>query len=270
DTRFFSFFDLQLREGRFFDEHDVRKCVINETAARQMGGNVIGQKLKMLDFEIEITGVTKDIFSGSTHEPASPMYFLSKLSAPDEMEIFLFPPYQNHYFIKILPENRTRALEHIRQVMQEFHGEADGVQWLNEQLAEIYRPEVMMCRLFRILNGTRLLRSVFGIYAMVSLVTRRRRKEVALRKIAGAERMDIVRLFFREYLKLALLANLIALPVAYLCMSRWLEGYASHTAIYPWWFVWVTAATTLVISLTVAGQVWKAASCNPAEVVKSE
>ncbi|MDR0815329.1 MAG: ABC transporter permease, partial [Bacteroidales bacterium] len=126
DIHFFSFFDLRLLEGRLIDEHDVKKCVISETAARRMGENMIGQRLAMSGFELEITGVVKDIFGGSTHEPAPPVLFVSSLYASDEPEIFFIMPYMNHYYIKVLPENRTRATEHIRQVMQEFHADASS------------------------------------------------------------------------------------------------------------------------------------------------
>ena len=111
---------------------------------------------------------------------------------------------------------------------------------------------------------------MFGIYAVASAATQRRRKEVAVRKVVGARVGDIIRMFFREYTVQVMLAGAVALPLAYIAMSRWLQGYAYRTDI-PWWLLaGVITGVVAVVLLTVLGQVLRAANSNPAEVVKSE
>ena len=124
--------------------------------------------------------------------------------------------------------------------------------------------------MFSVLAVVCLLISLFGIYAVAAAASRRRRKEIAIRKVVGAEVNSIVRMFFREYTSLVVFAGVVALPLAYIAMSRWLQGYAYRTNI-PWWLLaGVITGVVVVVLLTVLGQVLKAANSNPAEVVKSE
>ncbi|MDR3141688.1 MAG: FtsX-like permease family protein [Tannerellaceae bacterium] len=112
--------------------------------------------------------------------------------------------------------------------------------------------------------------SLFGIYAVATASTQRRRKEIAIRKIAGADAGAIVRMFFSEYARLTIIAGAVALPPAYLAMSRWLQGYAYRTDVPLRLPAGVIAVVAVIILLTVLGQVLKAANSNPAEVIKSE
>ena len=112
--------------------------------------------------------------------------------------------------------------------------------------------------------------SLFGIYAVVIAATSRRRKEIAIRKVVGAEAGNIIRMFFREYTLQVITAGVVAVPLAYLIMSRWLQGYAYRVNI-PWWLLGgVIVGVVIAILLTVFMQVLNAASSNPAEVVKNE
>ena len=132
------------------------------------------------------------------------------------------------------------------------------------------RSEQVGLKMFSVLAVVCLLISLFGIYAVASAATQRRRKEVAVRKVVGARVGDIIRMFFREYTVQVMLAGAVALPLAYIAMSRWLQGYAYRTDI-PWWLLaGVITGVVAVVLLTVLGQVLRAANSNPAEVVKSE
>ncbi len=274
DHRFFDFFKAQLKNGRFINETDMQKCVINETAAHQIGHDVIGKRLTIFSSKIEIVGVVNDMFSGSAYKPVQPMAYVQAKALQDisdKPELYYYP-YQVRYYIKISPQHRSQALAHIQQVMNENKADDNMSECilLEDQLAEIFRPETLMLRLFRILTATSLLISVFGIYSMVSLVTRRRRKEIAIRKVSGAEASNIAGMFFREYLGLTIVANVIALPIASGLMAHWLKAYAHHINITWWMFAFVLILTLSVVLLTVLGQVLKAANSDPAEVVKYE
>lgn len=125
-------------------------------------------------------------------------------------------------------------------------------------------------KMFSILATVCLLISLFGIYAIATASTQRRRKEIAIRKVMGAKVSDIVRIFFREYILQVIMAGTFSLPMANLAMSYWLQGYAYRTNI-PWWLMTgVMLGVIIVVLLTVLGQILKAANSNPGEVVKSE
>ena len=115
-----------------------------------------------------------------------------------------------------------------------------------------------------------LLISLLGIYAVAVASAQRRRKEIAIRKVFGAEVTDIIRMFFREYTLQVIIACMVALPLAYLAMSHWLQGYAYRTNIPSWLLIGVVITVIIVVLFTVLGQVLKAANRNPVEVVKGE
>ena len=127
-----------------------------------------------------------------------------------------------------------------------------------------------MFLLFSVLALACIVISLFGIYSLSTLTNRRRRKEIAIRKVAGADALDVLRMFLREYLWLILIAGTIALPVAFWLMNRWLQGYAFHAGISILLLITMIVAMAVIVLTTVLGQVWKAANQNPAEVVKSE
>ena len=124
--------------------------------------------------------------------------------------------------------------------------------------------------MFSILAVVSLLLSLFGIYAISVASTYRRKKEIAVRKVMGAEIKDIVRLFFREYVLQVFISGIIALPLAYWIMIEWLQGYAYRITISAWLLCSVLIGTILVVLLTVFSQIWKAANGNPARVISME
>mgnify|MGYP000908422616 FL=1 len=124
-------------------------------------------------------------------------------------------------------------------------------------------------KMFSVLATVCMLISLFGIYAVAAAATSRRRKEIAIRKVVGAEAGNIIRMFLREYTLQVLVAGVVALPLAYLVMSGWLQGYAYRMNI-PWWLLGgVIVGVIILILLTVFMQVLKAADSNPSEVIKA-
>ena len=112
--------------------------------------------------------------------------------------------------------------------------------------------------------------AVFGVYSLTSLTCQQRRKEIAIRKINGAEVADIMNIFFKEYLFLLIFTSFLSFPAGYTIMKRWLEGYVKQTSMDAWLFVLIFLIVFVVILFSIVSLVWKAASRNPAEVVKSE
>ena len=112
--------------------------------------------------------------------------------------------------------------------------------------------------------------SVFGIFSLVTLSCEQRQKEIAIRKVNGAQIRHILQMFFREYLLLLVIAAVIAFPMGYVVMRQWLETYVRQTVINGWVYVGIFVVVAVIILLCIIWCVWKAARQNPAEVIKNE
>ena len=175
-------------------------------------------------------------------------------------------------YVRINPVERQRALAYLQEAYQKFAAPGDlfTYTFLDDEYASFNRSEQAMVSVFGIMAVVCLLITAFGIYSMVAMSTLHRRKEIAIRKVMGANADNIATMFFREYIILVLIANIAALPVAYWLMNRWLQNYAYHVNISWWMFAAVLSIILVIVLATVLGQVLKAANGNPAEVVKSE
>ena len=109
-----------------------------------------------------------------------------------------------------------------------------------------------------------------GLIGYINDEIQRRSKEIAIRKVNGANVRVILNLFFKEYLILLAVASILAFPLGYLLMRRWLEEYVKQTPIEGWLYAVIFIGMGLVIFLSIIWRVWKAARQNPAEVIKSE
>jgi putative ABC transport system permease protein len=211
----------------------------------------------MQDFEV--VGVVNDFHTMSLRSRIHPAIFMD---AGGEYTLY----------IRVVPGQEQEAMQRINAILPDIDASMAGV--LLTPLDELYdrlnHSEQVGLKLFSVLATVCLLISLFGIYAVATAANQHRRKEIAIRKVVGAEVSDIVRLFFREYITQVLIAGVVALPLAYYAMYRWLEGYAYRTNI-PWWLLaGVITVIVAVVLLTVFGQVLKAANSNPADVVKAE
>ena len=112
--------------------------------------------------------------------------------------------------------------------------------------------------------------AVFGIFSLVTLSCQQRRKEIAIRKVNGANIGIILNLFFREYLLLLVFSSFFAFPLGYVMMKHWLENYIKQTPIEWWLYAVIFIGMGFVIFLSIIWRVWKAAQQNPAEVLKGE
>ena len=141
---------------------------------------------------------------------------------------------------------------------------------MEDVFEEYFKSERALLTLLSVMTLVCILIAVFGVYSLTSLSCQQRRKEIAIRKVNGAEATDIMNIFFKEYLILLVLAALVAFPTGYIIMKPWLDSYVKQTPIEAWLFVLIFLVVFAVIILTIISTVRKAANSNPAEVVKSE
>jgi len=149
---------------------------------------------------------------------------------------------------------------------------AEGKQFLEltAVMDEFNRPERTLSMIFGILSLACILVVSFGIYSLITLTIEQRRKEVAIRKINGAEFMDILRLFSQEYLVLVFVGNVFALTLGYYLMQRWFETYIYHTTLNWWLFAVVIVSTGIIVFLSIVSKINEAAKVEPAEALKFE
>ncbi|MDR1259453.1 MAG: ABC transporter permease [Tannerellaceae bacterium] len=274
DSRFAGTFGLNMLMGKWPDESGANQIVLNEEAVRVMGldepvGTIIRMSVFMSDpdyiEEYKIVGVVNDFHTLSLRSRIQPTIFRQSDS---QSEIVT----DNILYIRTAPGHEQEAIGRINAILPGIDATMAGVHLtpVGELYDRLNQSEQTGLKMFSVLAAVCMLISLFGIYAVATASTRRRRKEIAIRKIAGAEAGDVVRMFFREHTLQVIIAGIVALPPVYIAMSRWLQGYAYRTDI-PWWLpAGVIAGVAAVVLLTVLGQVLKAAGSNPAEVVKSE
>jgi len=135
---------------------------------------------------------------------------------------------------------------------------------------DYFKSERALLKLLTVMTSACVLIAIFGVYSLTSLSCQQRRKEIALRKINGAEVLDIMNIFFKESLILLVAAALFAFPAGYFIMERWLQNYVKQTSMDAWIFVSIFIVVFIVIAFSTVSVIWKAANQNPAEVVKNE
>lgn len=268
DPWFVETFKLKMIAGKWLQEGQRSKIVINEEAARLIGfSEPVGSVIRMPSWEdlsvmaeYEIAGVVQNFHSLSLRNRIQPIFFV----------INDFP--NNNLYIRVAPGQEQEVIKKVTEMLPGIDASLvdAGLTPVSELYSQLNRSEQVGFEMFSILAIVCLLISLFGIYAVAVAATRRRRKEIAIRKVVGAEAGSIVQLFFREYTLQVVIAGALALPLAYLVMSNWLQGYAYRINIPVWLLAGVLTGVIAVVLLTVLGQVLKAAGSNPAEVVKSE
>jgi hypothetical protein len=144
------------------------------------------------------------------------------------------------------------------------------LKYADELMKEYIESDQNLGRLLALVTLVAMLIAVFGVYSIITLACRQRRKEIALRKVHGAKRKDILGMFVREYGIILVVSSAVAFVVGYLIMHGWLEQYVRRITVGPHFYLLIFVATALLIALCVGSRVWRTARENPAEVIKSE
>jgi ABC-type antimicrobial peptide transport system permease subunit len=266
DFDFLKTLDIKLAAGRDFARDyaaDSNNVVINEKMAALIGkGNVVGTYLPMRDNEppMQIVGVFKDYNFQSLHEEVEPLTLTMKKDFPI-----------SYIFVRLKSNNlqndfdRVKAKWHAAFPNIEFTGS-----WLTENTEKQYRSEKRLSTIFISAAIIAIIISCIGLLAISIMVIVQRTKEIGIRKVLGSSVSSIVILLSREFAKLVLIASIIAFPVAWWVMHKWLEGFAYRITI-QWWIFALSALIALTIALlTISIQAVRAALANPVKSLKSE
>ncbi len=256
---------MEMVMGRSFSREftdESSSFIVNEAALRLMGmDDPIGKTFSLRNRNGRIIGVVKNFNFANLSEKIEPLVMTF---APG----WYFSPY---FLIRINTKNVSDTLENLRRVVLRFDPEYPfEYKFLDDAFAEMYRSEEQFGKIFVYFAFLAIFISCLGLFGMVSFITERRTKEIGIRKVLGATVFRLVFSLSREFVKWVLVANIIALPVAYYIMSKWLQNFAYKTNIGLWVFCFSAALSLVIAILTVSYQSIKAAIADPVNALRYE
>lgn len=260
---------LQLVQGRFFSDDlvtDAHKMIVNETFVRENKmENPIGAKFVMGFGEnpplVEIVGVVKDFHYKPVTVPVGPLIIQNE-SRP----------------LYCLVSVNTKDFNSLKRFIQDIKTKTDElspsfpveISFLDQAVEQLYQSEIQFRRTFSLFAGCAIVICCLGILAMSLFACQRRIKEIGIRKVNGAKVGEVMAMLNRDFVRWVAIAFVIATPIAYYAMYKWLESYAYKTDL-SWWIFALAGLLALGIALlTVSYQSWKAATRNPVDALRYE
>ena len=263
-----SVFNLELVEGRFFEEERDKaysaKVVINEAAKKYWGITDITDSRMLNKYwnedSYEIIGVVKD-------------FNYERLSLkPEPLVMVYFDRNQHDKFLIQFEKGATMAgLTSVEKMFQQANAsEAFTYSFLTDEISEMYKKEKQLSTLYIVFTILALLISTIGLFTIALYDTRRRVKEIGIRKVNGAKTNEILVMLNTDFSKYVGMAFVLACPITYLLMHEWLENFAYRTDM-SWWIFLLTGAFILLIALlAVSWQSYRAAISNPVKSLRTE
>lgn len=264
---FIDHFDLELVAGRSYSRDypsdSTAALVVNEAAARQYGyanpADIVGKKFDQWGRAGEVIGVVKDFNYISLHNTVEP------LTLP-------FEAYASRYMsLKLKTENLPATLAEIESVWKELAPHRPFIySFLDADFNKQYESDFRFRQIFTTFSVLAILIACLGLLGLATYTAEQRTKEIGIRKVLGANIGSIVGLLSRDFIKLVLIAIVLATPVAWYGMNKWLEGFAYQVPVHWWVFLIAGVLAVIVALVTISFQAVKAAMMNPVKSLKSE
>jgi putative ABC transport system permease protein len=236
--------------------------ILNETAVKELGWTpetAIGQKITMSARQGEIKAVVKDFHFAPMHESIAPL------------AIFMEPLNGGKMLVKISGEDVPGTMHFLETQWKKLAPHRPfEYEFLNEEYGKLYRSEQRIGSIFGTFAFLAILLACLGLFGLSAYTTTQRTKEIGIRKVLGATVTQVVALLSRDFLLLVLLANVIAWPLAYFAMDRWLQDFVYRIDLAWWVFALSGASALLIALLTVGYQAIKAALSNPVKSLRTE
>jgi hypothetical protein len=279
DEKFAPMYGLKLLAGRFLVAADTNAAGFNIPEAQKAERVVINRKaLETLGFETpeaaigkrfwfgfnsgnaEVVGVMEDFNFSSLHEAIKPMLLTQQTNVYERAGIKIAGGTDVPAVIAAIGEAYKKA----------FPTGVYSYQFLDEKIDAFYKSEARLYGLFRLFAGLAMLISCLGLWGLATFAARQRTKEIGIRKVLGASVSGIVGMLSKEFLTLVILSLVIAVPLAWYGMDKWLQDFAYRIDIHWWVFALAGVVAVAVAFLTVRFQSIKAALMNPAKSLRSE
>ncbi len=272
DYNFASVYGIEMAKGRYYSEEygsDTSSIVLNETAAKELGilDDPIGKQIVHaheegeIPFVFTVVGVMKDFHFQSLHRRIEPVI------------IHLYFPggFGRNVSVKVTPDNIEQKLEDIKNSWHKYAGnQAFEYVFFDEDFAKVYEAEKRTGIIVTVFSILAILIACLGLFGLAAFTTEQRTKEVGIRKILGATVPGIVFLLLKDFAKWVLISNIIAWPIAYFALNKWLEDFAYRIDIELWVFITASFTAILIAVITVSYQSIKAAIANPVKSLRYE
>ena len=263
DADFQKMFGLQLKQGHWFSpgKEDWHNYILNETAAAEfnMHKPIIGQRFTWGGDTGQVIAVVKDFHYKSMHEKIGPMV-LSNNQGSD-----------SYFFIKTVPGNIPKALSAAGTAWAKFiPTEPFSYTFLDDSFNNLYKSDIKTSRLIFIFSIIAIIISALGLFGLVAFTTEQRAREIGIRKILGASIQQIATLLSKDFVRLVVIAIVIASPVAWWVMNKWLQDFAYRIDIGVGIFIVAGALALFVALISVSIQAIKAAIVSPVRGLRSE
>jgi putative ABC transport system permease protein len=270
DNNYLDLYHIQLSAGKDFSKEKTqngREYIINEALAQELlksnpkltTASLIGSQFGFDSLGI-ITGIAKNFNFNSLQYKVEPMFIFS----------------QNQWSfrdvsVKINGGNTKAALAFIKSTWDRVNPDNPfEYQFLDDHFNEVYKADNQVSQIVGILAVLTIIISCLGLFGLASYSAEKRVKEIGVRKVLGASVQNIVLLLANNFIKLVLVANIIAWPIAWYAINKWLQGFAYRIDIQWWVFALAGAGAILIAFLTVSFQSIKAAIANPVKSLRSE
>jgi ABC-type antimicrobial peptide transport system permease subunit len=264
DANYLPTFGLTLTAGRNLQPSDtVREYLLNETAVKMLRvaspEAVLGQKAVINGKEGTIVGVIKDFHNSSFRTAIAPQSITTNIDA------------YNSCAVRIDPRRLSAVLPALQQVWTStFPEHVYSYEFVDERLARFYEQDVLILQLIQFFAGIAILIGCLGLYGLMSFMAAQKTKEIGVRKVLGASVPQILWLFGKEFTQLLGIAFLVAAPVGWWAMRKYLEDYQYKIELGPAIFLLAIGITFLIALLTVGYRSLRAALANPVLSLRSE
>ncbi|HSZ84403.1 MAG TPA: FtsX-like permease family protein, partial [Puia sp.] len=275
DDEYLKLLDLQLKEGRFFSKEfatDSLSLVLNEKAVEDFGlKNPIGARVISKESYLNSTngkeqnvftviGVIKDFHYQSLHKKIAPLIFVNSNKFG-----------WGTLGVRIRGDHFKTTLENIENTWKRLDAKDDFTfSFLDANVAAQYKSEQTEQKIFTVFSLLAILIACIGLFGLASYSTIQRTKEISIRKVLGAMPGNIIMILSKDFLILVIVASLIAFPVAWWAMYKWLQNFSYRVDISWWVFLLAGSIAALIAMLTISYQAIKAAIVNPAKTLKTE
>jgi putative ABC transport system permease protein len=269
DQDFADVLNIKMLEGRFMSRDfpsDVDAVVINNKAAEYFGiENLVGKKLRIwwTEKDLTIIGIIDNFHFESLHRKVRSMGYL----LPEAIDSTRKP----YLLVKISSQVTTKVLATLQKTWESMSaGLPFEFTFLDDKIDSLYQNDNRAGRIVTLFSCLAIFVSCLGLFGLAAFVAEQRTKEIGVRKVLGASLSNIMWLLTEQFIRWVIVANLIAWPVSYWIMNRWLQGFAFRASLSIWIFLASGVAALTIAALTVSSQVTKAALTNPAKSLKYE
>ena len=269
DNDFIPTLKMQILQGRNFSKefNDSASVIINETAAKKIGWKEpVGKYLAYPgnDQRFKVIAVVKDFHVTSLHDLVEPFALFNTSSKTYNL-------HTSFVSVRLMPGKINEQISRIEAKWKSFAPATPfDLSFLDNEFDALYRSEQHMGTVFGVFTFLSIFVACLGLFGLSIYTAERRKKEIGVRKVLGASVQNVVGLLSREFLTLVTIAALIAFPIAWFAMNKWLENFAYRISM-GWWIFFIAGASAMAIALiTVCFQSIKAAVANPVKTLRSE